>query len=327
MPAEPGIREAVRQLGRAVAALVRAVVGAVGRKRPAAAGTADGGPPQEWLDLVAQTDPDWLARSQWAPRAAPTRHPRPSRRRRLDTTRVVPGDEPGLEEERVATEVVQDHRPSSVPSAPTKESPAAAEEVPLGDTRQPVRHHATRLQPRRLVLVEPGTDTVPAMPRPLADAPTPRTDAAALAELADPPASSDAGDFPRHRPLAKAPAPWEEAPSLGKRETWEEAAGQDSSSEHRESVRLEPGPRRPARETGPLPAHVEEMPGTWTLAPTRPHPALVPTDRPSAATALTWPELPRTESLDEPDPTPGLAARLWLADDRPDSLTTAQRRS
>jgi hypothetical protein len=329
MSAEPGIREAVRQLGRAVLTLVRAVVGTVGRRHPAVAGPADSGPPQEWLDLVAQTDPDWLARSRWAPRAGRTRLPRRSRRRRFDTTRVVP-DEPVLEEEWVATEVVRDHRPSSVPPA-TKEAPEAEDRdedgVRLSDPREAVRHHAARPQPRRLVLVEPVADTVPTTPRPLADSPTRRRDVAALADRADPRATSTTRDFPRHRPLPKAPMPWEEAPSLAKPEVWEETEAQGPSSEHRESVRVEPERRRPASETGPLPAHVQEMAGTWTPAPTRPGPALVPTEHPTAATALTWPDLPRTESLDEAHPTPGLAARLWLADDRPDSLTAAQRRS
>jgi hypothetical protein len=49
-------------------------------------------------------------------------------------------------------------------------------------------------------------------------------------------------------------------------------------------------------------------------------------DRPQPAALSSWPELPRTDILDE-HPTPGLAARLWLADDRPDTLTAAQRRS
>jgi hypothetical protein len=44
------------------------------------------------------------------------------------------------------------------------------------------------------------------------------------------------------------------------------------------------------------------------------------------ATLSVWPELPRTDSLDD-HPTTGLVARLWLADDRPDTLTAAQRRS
>lgn len=325
MSAEPGIREAVRQLGRAVLTLLRAVGGAVGRKHPAVAGPADSGPPQEWLDLVAQTDPDWLARSKWAARAGRTRLPkRRSRRQRPDTTRAVPDDEPVLEEEWAATEVGTDHRPTSVPSARTTEAPEGDDEVSLSDARKAPRHHA-RPQPRRLVLVEPVADTVPTAPRILAHGPTPE---AALADLVDPRASSATSDFPSHRPLPKAPVPWEEAPSLGKRKVREGTEAQGPTSEPREAVREEPGRRRTASETGPLPAHVQELPGTWTSAPTQgPRPALVPTDRPSAATALTWPELPRTESLDEPDPTPGLAARLWLADDRPDSLTAAQRRT
>jgi hypothetical protein len=49
-------------------------------------------------------------------------------------------------------------------------------------------------------------------------------------------------------------------------------------------------------------------------------------DRARPASLSAWPELPRTDILDE-HPTPGLAARLWLADDRPDTLTAAQRRS
>ncbi|MGV8849711.1 MAG: hypothetical protein ACOH16_09200 [Propionibacteriaceae bacterium] len=327
MSAEPGIREAVRQLGRAVLTLLRAVVGAVGRKHPAVAGPADSGPPQEWLDLVAQTDPDWLARSEWAARAGRTRLQVPrSRRQRPHTTRAVPDDEPVLEEEWAATEVGADHRPTSVPSAPTTEAPGPDEEVSPSDARMALRHHA-RPQPRRLVLVEPVADTVPTTPRPPANAPTPPRETA-LADLVDPRASSATSDFPSHRPLPKAPVPWEEAPSRGKREVRDGTEAQGPTSEPREAVRDEPWRRRTAGETGPLPAHVQELPGIWTSAPTQgPRPALVPTDRPSAATALTWPELPRTESLDEPDPTPGLAARLWLADDRPDSLTAAQRRT
>ena len=68
MTAEPGIRDAVRQLGRAVGTLVRAVVGTVGWRTPVTAARTESGPPQEWLDLVAETDPDWLARSAWADR-------------------------------------------------------------------------------------------------------------------------------------------------------------------------------------------------------------------------------------------------------------------
>jgi hypothetical protein len=327
MSAEPGIREAVRQLGRAVLTLLRAVVGAVGRKHPAVAGPADSGPPQEWLDLVAQTDPDWLARSEWAPRAGRSRLPvRRSRPQRPDTTRAVPDDEPVLEGEWAVTDSVADHRPTSVRSAPTTEAPGPDEEVSPSDARKALRHHP-RPQPRRLVLVEPVADTVPTAPRLLAHAPTPPRETA-LADLVDPQASSATSDFPSHRPLPQAPVPWEEAPSGGKREVREGSEAQGPSSERREAVREEPGRRRTASETDPLPAHVPELPGIWTPVPTQgSRPALVPTDRPSAATALTWPELPRTESLDEPDPTPGLAARLWLADDRPDSLTAAQRRT
>ena len=75
MTAEVGVREAVRQLGRAVRTLARAVVGAA--RAPRTEPTDPVGPPQEWLDLVAETDPGWLARSPWADRA--TNHARSRR--------------------------------------------------------------------------------------------------------------------------------------------------------------------------------------------------------------------------------------------------------
>jgi hypothetical protein len=52
--------------------------------------------------------------------------------------------------------------------------------------------------------------------------------------------------------------------------------------------------------------------------------------RPTAAAASVWPELPRTESLDETATHAGggLAANIWRTDGAtPDTLTTAQRRS
>ncbi|HEY5516206.1 MAG TPA: hypothetical protein VIK12_08365, partial [Pengzhenrongella sp.] len=97
-----------------------------------------------------------------------------------------------------------------------------------------------------------------------------------------------------------------------------------------ERVRPEPQHHRPASLSSPLPARVRELPGTWT--PTQrhqPHAAPVPSERQTAASVPSWPDLPRTEGLDDAaaQAGPGLAAQLWQADDRPDALTAAQRRS
>ncbi len=292
MTGEVGVRDAVRQLGRAVGTLVRAVVGSVRRTRPAA---APSGPPQEWLDLVAETDPAWLASSRWADRvdrkrprvrevvevpppvdeAVPVVEPREAR--------AVYEEEPVVEEPRPRRETRVHQQPrllpveDEAPRAPSRARRAALEPVVADDARVPAD-----TAPLRTAAARP-TETGPA-PQP----PAPETTAAPYAAPPRPHPYVTPPDV--HRPPAEAP-----------------------------DVRT--APEHPRHETAPLPAHISEL-GTWSpreAATRRSTPATPPA-------APTWPELPRTDDLDDSTAGAGLAARLWSAD-APDALTLAQRRS
>ncbi|MHB1007953.1 MAG: hypothetical protein ACYC1E_01690 [Propionibacteriaceae bacterium] len=312
MAGDETIGEAVRQLGRAVGSLARALVGTVRRGRFATARREpESGPPQAWLDLVAETDPEWLARSRWADRAA---RPRRERRQRgagkapaaTRTRAAEPADRGASRGTEVLSRAVSPtHRPSE-PDAP----------VDRGATRAYVAEDAPGpATPTSRGLV--SHDPVPAEPapgRPLR-AETVRPDADRSPRLVP-------VERPREEPEGGAP----EAPV---RRTSRLLDASPSPHRHPESgsspLWSSPDPVRHGSYS-PLSAHVRELPGTWLSQPA-PEPRR-PASPPSPS-APTWPQLPPTEGLEDKStaPRPGLAAVLWDLDGRPDTLTIAQRRS
>jgi len=326
MSAEPGIRDAVRQLGRAVGTLVRAVVGAVGRRRPAAPERAESGPPQEWLDLVAETDPEWLARSAWADQGRrPRRSVRPTGvTRREEPTLIEPewesvGDESSSQPE---ASVIQWPARRSVPTT----SDVAPDELPVD---APPRRASDR-PVRRLQPVTPR-DEVEASD----DPPVP-------VRRRNGPTQATPSDRPRDEVRSAAP----EAAARPLRVAAPVLAAEPSSRDTAQPEVAVPPTRRTSEWLRPVPdlAKVEparpaskrpRLASVHLLSPDHADDATArPTsfegeapDRPQPAALSAWPELPCTDTLDDPHPAPGLAARLWLADDRPDTLITAQRRS
>jgi len=341
MSGDHEIRDAVRQLGRAIGTLARAVVSAVLRTRPAApAQEAESGPPQEWLDLVAETDPGWLARSRWADqarRAGKDRARSFGGGRRARDARTEPVPEPSRTDE-----LWPDAVPPELDGLPMgrRERTSSVEEpsrvaVPAGQER---RAPGTQPRLRRLLPVDPrgeAADTQDDLPPRVR--PTDRREATARnTQRLDPgaqpgdsrpnqaegPADRVADGAVREQarlgpysPLdAPRPGPLRPLPDLPVFER----------------VRPEPERDRAARPSSPLHAVVHELPGTWTRAPLEePRTAPVPSERLSAAFVPGWPELPHTEGLDDAaaQAGPGLAAQLWQADASPDALTAAQRRS
>ena len=288
-----GVRDAVRQLARALGALVRAVFGAVRPVRPAPSRpAAPSGPPQEWLDLVAETDPDWLARSRWADRVSP---PAATGRRRQREVRVEPTHAPSPD----ATSPEPDPsepRPTAYPS-PVERDPGRR---PAAGRYRQVEVEAG-LEPGKkpsLTVPEALSDRrPPAMPEPTRPATTVRS-RLVRAETPDEVAEPEPYDSPREaRPDARRA---EESPA---------------------EVPRSRAPEAPA----PLPARVHEL-GTWT--PRLQGEVSRRVDPPPAAMP-TWPELPATDLLDDATAAsaPGLVPRLWEADGAADALTTAQRRS
>lgn len=352
MSGDPGIREAVRQLGRAVGTLVRAVVGAVGRKQQAAVGRPESGPPQQWLDLVAETDPDWLARSPWAAGGRGTQHPlgRSSGGRNRGT-RIEPSEEPSLSEAVSADDEPPElRRPSSRratwPGGTIEPEVRGPDERP----RTAVGHPPVRPQPRRLVLVDPRDEVVPNAreddpPRPVRRTEPRRVPATGPGPLSDDEAwgaATQAEDLTgtiRHAtpvqdasPEGPDKAPREDEPSspsprvrLGALDPVPDPTPGPAALER---VRTLPGRHRPAPTQSPRPERMKDLRSTRTHEPPQQDLGARPA-RQGGASVPVWPELPPTESLDEADAQAGsgLAAQLWLADGRPDTLTTAQRRT
>lgn len=288
MTGEVGVREAVRQLGRAVGTLLRAVVRAVRRPRPVVQAPEQDGPPQAWLDLVAETDPDWLARSRWAGRPVTPRDEavRPVRTHltpvepRAVTPTAVPDD---LDDERSGPEP----------------APSLAETAPHPAPPSPRRGDPARSVPR-LVPVAPDT--------PVAAQPTRRP----LSEPVPP-----SGPDPRNDPYGSL-AEVERTPR--ERLSWPDPVTPEPH--HRDDSAAPPERARPTS-SSPLTDRVTELPGTWRQPPTGALRQPPVRDVAPTATAPSWPALPATD-LD--DDAPGLTARLWGAT-HPDDLTTAQRRS
>jgi hypothetical protein len=329
------IRDAVRQLGRAVGTLVRAVAGVV-RRTPSAAvePPAQSGPPQAWLDLVAETDPDWLARSEWADRDG-QKQTTPARRsgsgRRANTARTAPSHQPSPTEE-----LWPDAVPAEPRTAPTRrpKRTSAADETPLPESE---RAHDRRTvdaepRPRRLVPVDSQEQHVqdePARRVRLSDPSASTTpDAQALGTTTS---AHEADRATTHWPMDRVPdtakdmaSPEQAAPRPYKHSDVLRPVPLQPVPypAEVEPVRTERAPRRPA---SLLPAHVQELPGTWTPAPRH---APAASER-KAASAPSWPALPPAAGLDEASSQAGqgLVAQLWQAEDRPDTLTTAQRRS
>ncbi len=342
------IRDAVRQLGRAVGTLARAVVGAVRRTRSAAAARpTESGPPQEWLDLVAETDPDWLARSSWADRARRASKDRARSfggGRRASAARTEPSPPPSPTE-GLWPDAVPLESGTAPMRRPVRTTSADGSTRPAGPAAQGRRGLGTEPQLPRLLPVDPAGEAAegaqadpPRRVRPTGPAEETTQDGQGL----DSGWGTQAG---AERPTRA------ERPLDGVRNTAADVAAQEQAPlrpyrpsdalrpvpieplpdrAEFERVRPEPAHRRPASLSSPLPARVRELPGTWTQAPLHgPHPAPVPSERQTAASVPSWPELPRTEGLEDAaaQAGPGLAAQLWQADDRPDALTAAQRRS
>ena len=332
---DPGVRDAVRQLGRAVGTLVHAVVGIVGRKRPATAAPADSGPPQEWLDLVAETDPDWLARSQWADRVRVSRPPARRSAPRPRATRVEPAEEASSVEESLPTGAPVLPQPSHRRSAGAE--PEVEPDEPIDASRAVERPKAVGRQPRRLLPVDPPEEVASyaeADPPPPVQ-PTASDRAHATAHLSDETRNAAAE-------ADKSPVDW---PALPVPDTTPAShlapPNADESSPYSPLETLRPVPQPAVREQAEPVRTVPERPRVSAAQPVRgvrlPPPTLskpqaqpaAQPQRPNAASASVWPELPRTESLDSSatDAGPGLAALIWRTDGAPDTLTTAQRRS
>jgi hypothetical protein len=306
-----------------VGTLVRAVVGTVGRKHPAAAARDRSGPPQEWLDLVAETDPEWLARSEWADRA-----PRPPREARWsggpsEPPRLIePEWEPGDESSQQPRPGVL-RWPAPKRSVPTSADVEQDEEPPVVTPRRaerPVRRLQSVAQPDEAEAIE---DTAPPVRRRREPAPAttpdrPRDDVRPAPEVparehrvAEPIVTHEP---PRHATEASAVAATPPTPP----------ARQSSEA-------LSPVPDLAAYEPVRTVVERSRLASVHLLPPDRATESRSTTldgeapDRLHSAQPSPWPELPHTDSLDEQ--TPGLASRLWLADDRADALTTAQRRT
>ena len=314
MAGDETIGEAVRQLGRAVGSLARALVGTVRRGRGATTRREpESGPPQAWLDLVAETDPEWLARSRWADRAArPGRERRRQRGGRAASATPAPAAEPAPHPETRTTDTPSPsnrRRDAVVEPAQSFERPATRADVvtdggarSAGGTVREVGHsHLVPAEPAqvRALHVDALAPEASRSPRLV---PVQESRAAADREV---PTDETVR---RTSPLLDAPAPPDLHP--------ETEPFQVPSS---------PGVVRPSSYS-PLSAHVRELPGTWLSQPT-PEPRR-PASPPSPP-APTWPQLPPTEGLEDQSsaPRPGLVAVLWDLDGRPDTLTIAQRRS
>ncbi len=357
MSGDPGIRDAVRQLSRAVGTLVRAVVVAArGTRRTAAEHEPESGPPQAWLDMVAETDPDWLARSRWADQGRPADE---TSVRRFGAVRRAKAAGTGQNERHSLVEEGSPvaERPETTPAPGRNVARTTADLEPARPDNPPAqarRGHGTRPQLRRLLPVDPPDVAGPsADDEPLrrahptatgtAEAPTTddRWDAEARSTRSRPerptPAQEHLTEIRQDSPTAHTTTAPEFGPAVEPAPlrpyrpsgalpplpipTLEDAAGS-------EQVRTGPVHSRPASTPGPLPALLREPPRLRAPAHEA-SPAPVPSDRPTAIAAPTWPQLPRTEGLEDAaaHAGPGLAAQLWQADGRPDTLTTAQRRS
>jgi hypothetical protein len=310
MAGDETIGEAVRQLGRAVGTLARVLVRVARRVRLTTARPEPAsGPPQAWLDLVAETDPEWLARSRWADRTA-----RPGRERRR--RRGAGKDSTGTRARAAERAADRDTGATDAPSPRVSPGEGVAEQV------APVEPPMTRVD---VAAVDgPSSDggtaqemssrtLVPAEPMQVRPVPPEASQAARLVRVEDvrldpdhetPPDPPVRGTSrllgapePSHRPSEAEPSPIESTP----------------------------GPVRHSSYS-PLSAHVRGLPGTW---PSRPTPEPLRPASPPPPPAPTWPELPRTDGLEDAGALPGrgLAAILWDLDGRPDPLTTAQRRS
>jgi hypothetical protein len=335
------IRDAVRQLGRAVGTLVRAVAGAVRRTGPTAAEPAtESGPPQEWLDIAAETDPDWLARSRWTSRARHTG----------EESVHSSGDSKRATSARTAPSQQQSPTEGSWPDVVPRESQTASMRRPGRATddeatqtaAQQRRDPGTEPQLRRLLPVHPAGDAdrahddPPRRVRPTGPDESTAHDGQRLESGRGTPAGSarlaradrplDGGRDTADAAVREQAPPRPYTPS----DTLRPVTLQPRPTPTSEPVRPEPEHRGPASQSSSLPAHVRELPRTWTPAPGHgPRPAPVPSELQTAAWAPSWPELPRTEGLDDAHAQagPGLVAQLWQADDRPDALTAAQRRT
>lgn len=329
------IRDAVRLLGRAVGTLVRAVVGAVRRTRPAAPEPpVRSGPPQAWLDVVAETDPDWLARSPWADQAGqagekPPRATDGSRRAAL--VRTEPRRQP-----RSTDAVWPDAVPPEPPATKRLRRTTAAADSTAATESQERRGPLAIRHPRRLLPVDPApdvadvTDTDPPRRVPPTGPLRATTDAATQHDHGP---DSDVRSGSRRLARAENPDPSRKDAETPERHPYRSSdtlrpAPRRPDLAELEQVRPEPAHLRPATPPSPLPARVRELPGTWTPA-RRQGPYLAPVPSEPQPSAPSWPDLPRTEELEDAatQPGPGLAAQLWQADSVPDALTAAQRRS
>ncbi len=317
MAGDETIGEALRQLGRAVGSLARALVGTVQRGRTSTPRREpESGPPQAWLDLVAETDPEWLARSPWVDRAARSGREGQPQRGAASLSKRPPTTERAARHASRGTEAPfrgasRTHRPTD-PDAPF-DGRATGEPVATGD-------HVRLATPRG---TQPDShDRVPAeraQARPVSAETSQQTRLVPVERVPTNPArrtTPEAQVHPTPRLLDASPSP------------------RLSQGVQSEPERSSPHPVRHSSYS-PLSARVRELPDTWPSRPApertssspEPHrPASPPSPPPSAPT---WPELPLTEGLEDQNIVrePGLAAVLWDLDGRPDTLTIAQRRS
>ncbi len=358
MTAEPGIRDAVRQLGRAVGTLVRAVVGSVGRRTPVTAERPESGPPQEWLDLVAETDPDWLARSAWADRG---RRAGQSSRVTRDPDRIDPEWD---SDDESSARPVTDAEEGTGSADPARSGRKLTPRQARGTTGQAVRTtgHSVSAQGRpsgragdSVAGAPQGTDSSPESVEGSMSSPRTsrhrdevhpahgRPSTRAGDSVAGAPQGADPTPEPAEGSLSspRTPRRREVHPRQGRRSrrASDPVAGAPQGTDPflepvgsyaepgRSRGGLRPVPDLESYEPVPAPPERSRRAGVHLVSPDLPaaRPGLTDfeaPDRPERGSP--WPELPRTQTLD--DPTPGLAAQLWLADG-PDTLTTAQRRS